>query len=108
MCPSLLISADEKPILDKGGAYSSTTTTPGGTYTQHYHKEGHIHSTTTRRDIYTELPQGGTYTQHYHKEGALPQGGTYTQHYHKERHIHSTTTRSMITNALYLYTTTIV
>ena len=31
-------------------------------------KDGHIHSTTTRRDIYTALPQGGTYTQHYHKE----------------------------------------
>ena len=60
-------------------------------------KDGHIHSTTTRRGIYTALPQGGAYTQHYHKEGhihstttrrgiytALPQGGTYTQHYHKE------------------------
>ena len=55
MCLSLLISADEKPILDKGGAYSSTTTTQGGTYTQHYHKEGHIHSTTTRSMITNAL-----------------------------------------------------
>ena len=35
-------------------------------------------STTTKRGIYAALPQGRTYTQHYHKEGhiaALPQGG---------------------------------